>query len=147
MNASSERRPQSDEAMGKTAAAVRQQVAAMGSELFDVGLYNPNAGAGESLMIPRVWDAETLAKSVPWLRHQNREGRNIYIRPKGEHELSMVDDLTTDAVFGGEASGLQSRRGRGNLTRQFPGLAEAYRETQQGSEHCSYASASGEIRR
>jgi hypothetical protein len=32
------------------------------------------------------------------LRHQNREGRNIYVRPKGEHDLSMVDDLTADAV-------------------------------------------------
>ena len=70
----------------------------MGSELFEVGLYNPNAGAAESVMIPRVWDAETIVKSVPWLRHQNREGRNIYIRPKGEHDLSMVDDLTKDAV-------------------------------------------------
>jgi hypothetical protein len=49
-------------------------------------------------MIPRVWDAGTIIKSVPWLRHQNREGRNIYIRPKGEHDLSMVDDLTTGAV-------------------------------------------------
>jgi hypothetical protein len=98
MNASAERWRQSNKATGKTAAAVQQQVAAMGSELFEVGLYNPNAGAGESVMIPRVWDAETIVKSVPWLRHQNREGRNIYIRPKGEHDLSMVDDLTKDAV-------------------------------------------------
>jgi hypothetical protein len=36
----------------------------MGSELFEVGLYNPNAGAGESVMIPRVWDAGTIVKSV-----------------------------------------------------------------------------------
>lgn len=49
-------------------------------------------------MIPRVWDAEMLVKSVPWLRHQNRQGRNIYARPKGEHDLSMVDDLTSEAV-------------------------------------------------
>jgi hypothetical protein len=70
----------------------------MGSELFEVGLYKPDAGAGESVMIVRVWDAGTVVTSVPWLRHQNREGRNIYIRPKGEHDLSMVDDLTEDAV-------------------------------------------------
>ena len=82
----------------KTRRPVEQQVAAMGSELFEVGLYNPNAGTGESVMIPRVWDAETVARSVSWLRHQNREGRNIYIRPKGEHDLSMIDDLTADAV-------------------------------------------------
>jgi hypothetical protein len=75
-----------------------QQVAAMGSELFEVGLYDPNAGAGKSVMIPRVWDAETIVKSIPWLRHQNCDGRNIYIRPKGEHDLSMVDDLTADSV-------------------------------------------------
>jgi hypothetical protein len=97
MNASAIRR-QSNNAMGKTAAAVQQQVVAMGSELFEVGLYDPNSGASGSVMIPRVWDAETIVKSVPWLRHQNSEGRNIYIRPKGEHDLCMVDDLTKDAV-------------------------------------------------
>src|SRR6202023_1510634 len=26
------------------------------------------------------------------------DGRNIYVRPKGEHDLSLVDDLTADAV-------------------------------------------------
>lgn len=98
MNGSTESWRQSNGAAGKTAAAVEQQVAAMGSELFEVGLYNSNAGAGESVMIARVWDAGTIIKSVPWLRHQNREGRNIYIRPKGEHDLSMVDDLTTAAI-------------------------------------------------
>jgi hypothetical protein len=70
----------------------------MGSELFEVGLYDPDPGASKPIMIPRVWDSETIVKSVAWLRHQNREGRNIYIRPKGEHDLSMVDDLTQQAV-------------------------------------------------
>lgn len=97
MNASAITR-QSNKASGKTAASVQQQGAAMGPGLFEVGLYNPNSGTGEAVMIPRVWDAETIVKSVPWLRHQNREGRNIYIRPKGEHDLSMVDDLTADAI-------------------------------------------------
>ena len=49
-------------------------------------------------MLPRVWDADTLLRSVAWLRHQNRDGRNIYIRPRGEHNLSLVDDLSRDAV-------------------------------------------------
>ncbi len=70
----------------------------MGSELFEVGLFKPDAEPTESIMIPRVWDTNQVIKSVPWLRHQNCEGRNIYIRPKGEHDLSMVDDLTTAAV-------------------------------------------------
>jgi len=88
-----------------TSLAVERQLVAMGSELFEVGLYNPNAGPDESVMIPRVWNAETILKSVPWLRYQNREGRNIYVRPMGEHDLSMVDDLTTDAVLAMKEAG------------------------------------------
>ncbi len=98
MNAFAESWLPFNQTKGKTVSAVQQQVAAMGSELFEVGLYNPNAGAGESVMIPRVWDAQTIVKSMPWLRCQNLHGRNIYIRPQGEHNLSMVDDLTTGAV-------------------------------------------------
>src|ERR1700723_1566804 len=83
----------------KTSVAVQQQLSAMASNLFEIGLHNPNAATPtESVMIPRVWDSEAVLKSIAWLRHQNRDGRNIYIRPKGEHDLSMVDDLTEDAI-------------------------------------------------
>ncbi len=98
MNTLGERWRQSNPSAGKTAAAVQQQIVAMGSELLEVGLYDPDAGESHPVMIPRVWDAGTISKSVPWLRHQNREGRNIYVRPKGQHDLSMVDDLTADAI-------------------------------------------------
>jgi hypothetical protein len=69
----------------------------MGAEAFEVGLFNPDA-QGEPMMIPRTWDADTLLRSISWMRLQNRRGRNIYIRPNGEHNLSLVDDLTADAV-------------------------------------------------
>jgi hypothetical protein len=82
----------------RTANAIEQQIRAMGSSLFDIGLFKIDAPAAESPMIPRVWDAKTLVASTGWLRHQNREGRNIYIRPKGEHDLSLIDDLTADNV-------------------------------------------------
>ena len=59
MDASIEIWPQSSNASDRTTIAVRQQVAAMGSELFEVGLFKPDAGPTESVMIPRVWDAET----------------------------------------------------------------------------------------
>ena len=105
MDAFSESWLESSNASDRTTIAVRQQVAAMGSELFEVGLFKPDAGPTESVMIPRVWDTDTVVKSVPWLRHQNCEGRNIYIRPKGEHDLSMVDDLTIQAVTAMEEAG------------------------------------------
>jgi hypothetical protein len=83
--------------MGRTFDAVRRQIAAMGSDVFEVGLFNPNV-AGEPIMLPRTWDADTLLRSVPWMRLQNRNGRNVYVRPAGEHNLSLVDDLTAHAV-------------------------------------------------
>jgi hypothetical protein len=85
--------------------SVQQQVASMDVALFELGLYKADARASESPMIPRVWDAQTILKSVPWLRHQNAAGRNIYIRPKGEHDLSLVDDLTDDALLSMKEAG------------------------------------------
>lgn len=70
----------------------------MAADVFEVGLFKPDAQEGEAPMVPRVWDRDSLARSVPWLRHQNRDGRNIYIRPKGGHHLSLIDDLTQDAI-------------------------------------------------
>jgi hypothetical protein len=70
----------------------------MGADVFEIGLFKPDAAASEAVMLPRVWDQDALLRSIAWLRYQNRDGRNIYIRPKGEHNLSLVDDLTRDAV-------------------------------------------------
>jgi hypothetical protein len=58
-------------------------------------------------MLPRTWDAESLFRSVGWLRRENRDGRNIYLRPKGEHNLSLVDDLTRDAVAAMKRAGFR----------------------------------------
>ena len=85
--------------MDRTTWAVQQQIAAMGAQVFEVGLFKPSAAdEGLAVMIPRTWDAGTLVRSIPWLRLQNSNGRNIYVRPKGEHDLSLVDDVSADAV-------------------------------------------------
>ena len=79
--------------MDKTLEAVTRQTRAMGCEVFEVGLFKPAATGKEPVMMPRTWDADALLRSVSWLKHQNRDGRNIYIRPQGEHRLSLIDDL------------------------------------------------------
>jgi hypothetical protein len=56
-------------------------------------------------MLPRVWDRDALLRSVGWLCFQNAHGRNIYVRPKGEHHLSLVDDLTAAAIQKMQADG------------------------------------------
>ena len=82
----------------KTIEAVQSQIQAMGAELFEVGLFKPDANGRHPEMLPRVWDCESLLRSIGWLRHENREGRNIFIRPNGEHNLSLVDDLKASAI-------------------------------------------------
>jgi RepB DNA-primase from phage plasmid len=86
--------------------AAQQQIAVMGTQVFEVGLFKPSAAEeGRAVMIPRIWDSATLIRSIPWLRMQNADGRNIYVRPKGEHDLSLVDDLSADAVKRRKATG------------------------------------------
>ena len=78
----------------------------MGGDVFEVGLYKPEgAGDNEPPMIPRTWDMQAVLKSIPWLRLQNRNGRNIYIRPRGEHNLSLIDDLTAESIERMKAEG------------------------------------------
>jgi RepB DNA-primase from phage plasmid len=90
----------------KTRRAAEQQIAAMGAPVYEVGLYNPEAErTGKPVMLPRTWDVASLLRSIPWLRFQNSTGRNIYVRPRGEHNLSLVDDLAASAVERMKAAG------------------------------------------
>jgi hypothetical protein len=92
-----------------TTVAVRAQIAAMGAEVFELGLFKPESaepGSGPP-MLPRTWDVAGLMRSIPWLRLQNSQGRNIYVRPQGEHNLSLVDDLSRDTVERMKRTGFQ----------------------------------------
>ena len=85
----------------RTKIAVERQIMAMGADVFEIGLFKPRAPgdpSNEPEMLPRVWDRETLLRSVGWLCFQNAHGRNVYVRPKGEHHLSLIDDLTAGAI-------------------------------------------------
>lgn len=87
---------EADEGFRRTRSAVSRQLQGMPSALYEVGLYRPASTDKQPEMLPRTWDAATLLKSISWLRWQNSQGRNIYIRPAGEHQFSLVDDLTTE---------------------------------------------------
>jgi RepB DNA-primase from phage plasmid len=85
--------------LDKTTEVVSRQIAAMGCTTFEMGLFMPDASSGAGpVMIPRTWDADCLLRSIPWMRLQNLQGRNIYIRPYGEHNLTMVDDLKAASI-------------------------------------------------
>jgi hypothetical protein len=84
--------------MVQTSEFVRQQIEAMKAEIFELGLFRLASAAGglDSGMLPRAWDSETLLRSIAWLRLENMRGRSVYIRPQGEHHLSLVDDSLVD---------------------------------------------------
>ncbi len=86
--------------VGRTTQAVQQQITAMPADIFEVGAYKAatQSDSREPEMMLRTWDRQTLLASIPWLRFQNLHGRNIYIRLKGEHSLSLVDDLKSPAI-------------------------------------------------
>jgi hypothetical protein len=73
-----------------SAEAVALQAAAMHAEVFEIGLFD---SAGRRPLLPRVWDRDTLLRSIAWLHLKNGAGRNIYIRPAGEHGLTLLDDI------------------------------------------------------
>src|ERR1700740_1362777 len=73
----------------RTRDAVIRQVDAMHVQTFEVGVFD----AAAEQMIPRTWSKEALVKSVAWLRFENLQGQNIYVRPSGVHSLSLIDDL------------------------------------------------------
>lgn len=82
----------------RTEIAVRQHLAAIRSPLYETGVFFPATEKTDSRMLLRTWDEATVLRSIPWLRAKNAEDAAIYVRPKGEHQYSLVDDLTANAV-------------------------------------------------
>ena len=77
---------------------VQQQVSAMGSPRFEVGAIKQ--GDEEARQLVEVHDAEWFhdAKNLSRLAAWNMKGYHIYIRPYGDHNLSLVDDLSAEKV-------------------------------------------------
>lgn len=48
-----------------------------------------------------------IEEAIKWLRHENGKGSHIYIRPAGTHSLSLIDDLTADAIEQMKADGFE----------------------------------------
>jgi hypothetical protein len=82
-----------------TTTALLRQIAAMESTRLEIGVYQRDARDGGGAMFLRDCDPVTLLRSIPWLRCRNAQGCDVYIRPAGcPHNLSLVDDLTLDAI-------------------------------------------------
>lgn len=77
-----------------TRSVVRKQLFAMGCELFEIGILRP-----DGLMLLRTrWSAKEIDAALGWLRRENARGAHVFIRPHGTHALSLVDDLSAEAI-------------------------------------------------
>lgn len=82
--------------------AVAEHLSALPHMRYEVGIYDAEA----EKMALRRWDGDGIARALPYLKAQNAQGRNVYVRPQGQHPYSLIDDLTpaafkamTDAGF------------------------------------------------
>ncbi len=82
---------------------VRSQLRAMGCARFDLGVRRD----GGEMVLREGQDAFAVAEAVKWLRHENAKGAHVYIRPAGVHSLSLLDDLTAEAIERMKAEGFE----------------------------------------
>jgi len=79
----------------RTTAVVRAQLAGMGAERYDVGVYDR---ANDAMLLRREWTPAQVESSVGWFKGMNAQGRDIYIRPSGSSGLYIVDDVLAATV-------------------------------------------------
>ena len=54
-------RERSSSPIDRTLEAMRRQVVAMASDVFEIGLFKPDATGNEAVMLPRVWMRHAIA--------------------------------------------------------------------------------------
>ncbi len=79
----------------RTTVAVRAQLAGMGAERYDIGVYDR---ANDAMLLRREWTPAQVEASVGWFKGMNANGRDIYIRPTGSSGLYLIDDVPAATV-------------------------------------------------
>lgn len=74
----------------RTRVAVTRQLKGMGCTQFEIGVRHPERG-----MLLRDWTSDEIMHSIDWLKRENAQNCDIYIRPARdcEHALVLVDDI------------------------------------------------------
>ena len=75
----------------------------MGCQRFDVGTLNRDG----RMFLRERWNAEQVDSAIRWFRRENARGAHIFVRPHGAHPLSLVDDVSADAIAAMKESGFQ----------------------------------------
>ena len=54
--------------------------------------------SARAMLLREDWTAEQVDATLNWLRRENARGAHILVRPHGAHALSLIDDLSVDAI-------------------------------------------------
>jgi DNA primase RepB-like protein len=82
---------------------VRQQLAAMACDRFDLGALGQNG----RMMLSQDCGLTLIPSAIKWLRQQNARGAHIFIRPHSAHSLSLIDDLNAGTIVKMKAVGFE----------------------------------------
>jgi hypothetical protein len=77
-----------------TETVIRQQLCAMGSGRFEVGVLRKN----DRMALRRDQSVEQICRRIKWLRRENARGAHIFVRPEWPHALSLIDDVAPDTL-------------------------------------------------
>src|SRR6266446_3178095 len=77
-----------------THSQVRRQLAAMACDYFDIGILRRDG----RMLLREAWTATQIEQAIQRLRRENARGAHIFVRPRGTHALSLIDDLSIDAI-------------------------------------------------
>jgi hypothetical protein len=81
---------------------VRLQLRGMSCVRFDLGIKR-----NDEMILREAQGSVQIETAIKWLRHQNAKGAHIYIRPAGNHGLSLIDDLSDEALKRMTAEGFE----------------------------------------
>ena len=73
----------------RSSIAVRRQLQAMGGAQFEIGVRDNRTGK----TIIRQWTQAEVENSLFWLKSQNVQGYNVYVRLQGSQGLLLLDDV------------------------------------------------------
>src|SRR5580704_3315691 len=86
-----------------THSQVRRHLAAMACDHFDVGILRLDG----RMLLREDWTLRQTELAIPRLRLENVRGAHIFVRPHGTHAMSLVDDLSIDAIAQMKKAGFQ----------------------------------------
>src|SRR5208282_2711054 len=77
-----------------TRSQVRRQLAAMACDYFDIGILRPDG----RMLLREEWTFKQIEQAIQRFKLENARGAHIFVRPHGVHALSLIDDLSVEAI-------------------------------------------------